>query len=220
MALPLGSRRLTTIVTVSVVLVAGSAAALVNSQVLTRSTDANATAVPISLLEEPTTTAVAETVPTTVPATESTLSPTQSAYKADAAGQVVVDTDGGALSIVSVEPSDGFRVESMSQGLDPNNVSVFFRGDDGALYEFHAGLMGGVVGASIVLVDETSTTVSSGSGSSGSGSSGSGSSGSGSSGTSTSTATTVDDHGGDDDDDEDEIEEEDEDEIEEEDEDD
>ena len=208
MALPVGSRRLTTIITVSVVLVAGSAAALVNSQVLTRSSDRNSTAVPISLVEEPTTTAAPVTVPTTVPVTESTLSPTQSAYAADAAGQVVIDTDGGALSIVSVDPSAGYRVESMSQGLDPNNVSVFFRGPDGALYEFHAGLMGDVVGASIAVVDETSTTVDSG----GSGSGGSGGSGSGGTSTSTptSTATTVDDNGGDDDDeiedDEDEVE--------------
>ena len=208
MALPVGSRRLTTTITISVVLVAGSAAALVNSQVLTRSADGDNSAVPLSIVEEPTTTAVAETVPTTIPVTESTLSPTQSAYQADAAGQVIVDTDGGALSIVSVEPNAGYMVESMSQGLDPNNVSVFFRAPDGSLYEFHAGLMAGTVGASIALVDETSTTVDDG---------GSGSSGSGGSGTSTptSTATTVDDHGGnsgdDDEEDDDEVEEEDED---------
>ncbi|MFZ9481841.1 MAG: hypothetical protein ACO3AV_03010 [Ilumatobacteraceae bacterium] len=191
MVLPAGSRRLTTIITVSVVLVAGSAAALVNSHVLTRSADNASSGVPLSIVEEPTTT-VADTVPTTIPVTESTLSPTQSAYQADAAGQVVVDTDGGALSIVSVVPNDGYRVESMSQGLDPNNVSVFFRAPDGSLYEFHAGLMAGVVGASIALVDETSTTVDGG---------GSGSGGSVTP-TPSSTLTTVDDNGGDDDDDE------------------
>lgn len=190
MVLPAGSRRLTTIITVSVVLVAGSAAALVNSQVLTRTADGASSGVPLSIVEEPTTTD--STAPDTVPATESTLSPTQSAYQADAAGQVIVDTDGGALSIVSVVPNDGYRVESMSQGLDPNNVSVFFRAPDGSLYEFHAGLMAGVVGASIALVDETSTTVDGGG------------SGSGVSVTPTpsSTLTTVDDNGGDDDDDE------------------
>ena len=67
MALPVGSRRLTTIITISVVLVAGSAAALVNSQVLTRSADGDNSAVPLSIVEESATTAVAETVPTTIP---------------------------------------------------------------------------------------------------------------------------------------------------------
>lgn len=218
MALPAGSRRLTTIITISVVLVAGSAAALVNSQVLSRSA-ADDTSVALSLVEAPASTeTTAVTVPTTVPVTESTLSPTQSVYQADAAGQVVIDTDGDVLSIVSVEPGEGYQVESMSQGLDPNNVSVFFRGPDGALYEFHAGLLGGIVGASIALVDETSTTTPSG------GSSG----GSGGTPTSTpsSTVTTVDDHGGDDDDeiddDDDELDDDDDevDEVEEEDEDD
>lgn len=218
MALPAGSRRLTTIITISVVLVAGSAAALVNAQVLSRSA-ADDTSVALSLVEAPASTeTTAVTVPTTVPVTESTLSPTQSVYQADAAGQVVIDTDGDVLSIVSVEPGEGYQVESMSQGLDPNNVSVFFRGPDGALYEFHAGLLGGIVGASIALVDETSTTTPSG------GSSG----GSGGTPTSTpsSTVTTVDDHGGDDDDeiddDDDELDDDDDevDEVEEEDEDD
>jgi hypothetical protein len=203
MALPAGSRRLTTIITVSVVLVAGSAAALVNSQVLSQSANDDNTSVALSLVEAPASTETTPvTVPDTVPVTESTLSPTQSAYQADAAGQVVIDTDGDVLSIVSVEPSDGYRVESMSQGLDPNNVSVFFRGPDGALYEFHAGLLGGVVGASIALVDETSTTTPSG------GSSG----GSGGTPTSTpsSTLTTIDD---DDDDDDDDIDDDDDDDI-------
>jgi hypothetical protein len=190
MVLPAGSRRLTTIITVSVVLVAGSAAALVNSQVLTRTADGASSGVPLSIVEEPTTTD--STAPDTVPATESSLSPTQSAYQADAAGQVIVDTDGGALSIVSVVPNDGYRVESMSQGLDPNNVSVFFRAPDGSLYEFHAGLMAGVVGASIALVDETSTTVDGGSGSGGSGGP--------VTSTPSSTVTTIDDDGSDDDD--------------------
>lgn len=193
--------RLATVLSLTGVLVAGSAAALVNTQVL--NAPANDSAADITLADtslpgtsEPTTTdgAVTTVVDTSLPpdttGAPATAAPagTQAVYQIGDAGLVTLDTAGDQLTIVAAVPNAGWTVvEAKSE--DALNIEVKFRSATTEV-EFHATLLFGVVGTSV----ETKSLVPATTGSSGS---------TPSSGTYHDDDDDDDDHGGDHDDDDD-----------------
>ncbi|MEQ1702562.1 MAG: hypothetical protein ABMA25_20830, partial [Ilumatobacteraceae bacterium] len=152
--------RLATLLSLTGVLVAGSAAALVNTQVLNASTKnaaENVTiadssvpgAVDTSTTEASATTLVGTTVPpetTTAPTTAAPVG-TQAVYQIGEAGTVTLDTAGDMLTIVAALPNSGWTVmEAKSE--DALNIEVKFRSATVEV-EFHATLLFGVVGTSV-----------------------------------------------------------------------
>lgn len=143
--------RLTSVISLAGVLVAGSAAALVNTQVLQSSGPSRSNQV--VNLSTTTTVAAGPVVGTAV--TDSTLvitgAPTEGATQADYrigdAGVVTLDTAGEVLSIVSVTPSSGWIVVDAEQE-DNLHVEVGFRSGN-VIVEFHASYLFGVVVTSV-----------------------------------------------------------------------
>jgi len=154
--------RLAAVMSLSGVLVAGSAAALVNTQILNHS--ANFGAADIVQLADATPPGFTSTV-ATLP-TETTLSgssplprdttiapgtfppaSTQAVYQVGDAGMVTLDTAGDALAIVVVVPNSNWIIEE-ARSEDPTNIEVKFQSTT-TLVEFHATLLFGVVGTSI-----------------------------------------------------------------------
>jgi hypothetical protein len=143
--------RLATVLSLTGVLVAGSAAALVNTQVLNSSTTARNT---VQFAGQ--TTQVGSSLPLiTVPIVTSaggstTTAPAdahQAVYQIDQAGIVTLSKAGDVLSIVSIAPSPGWLVTKAEQE-DPLNIEVTFQ--TGFIeIEFHANLLFGVVGTSV-----------------------------------------------------------------------
>ena len=188
-------------ISIAGVLVAGSAAALVNTQVL----DSNTSTAPVladsgqqTSETQPTTVTVAPAVTTattlpiattpTVPAQAApAASTTQAAYAVADAGIVTLDTTGDVLTIVGVVPTAGWTV-TKSESEDSKNVEVKFQNGTVEV-EFHANMQFGIVTPSVETKDDsaTSNSVDDNGGSSG----GSGRHGGDDSG--------GDDHGGDDD---------------------
>lgn len=173
--------RLTAVLSLTGVLAAGTAAALVNTQVLQSagSSDDNVLVTTGSTVPDTTATSpdpTVLTVDTTVPAA------TQAAYQIGDAGVVVLDTAGDVLTVVSATPSAGWLVAEIEH-KDPLNVEVKFQAGT-ITVEFSANLLFGVVSTSVESKDSNAPSSSSGSGDGASGS-----------------VTTVDDHGGDDGDD-------------------
>ncbi len=180
------------------VLVAGSAAALVNTQVLSGSSAsssfvvaaASAAPSPANTVADPvvvTTVVAAAVPPVTVPAaTAAAAAPTQAAYRVGESGTVILDTAGDVLKIVNVTPADGWSI-TKSELNDPLNAEVRLRSAVGEV-EFRANLLFGVVTPSVALHDSSETPDSvadpsgggSGKGSSGKGGSGKGGGGHGS----------------------------------------
>ena len=157
-------------ISIAGVLVAGSAAALVNTQVLGGST----AAAPVladsqqPVQTEPTTVTVAPTVTaaTTLPvATTAPAAPvqaaapvaaTQATYAAADAGTVTLDTAGDVLTIVSVTPAAGWTV-TKSEPEDSMNVEVKFQ--SGTIeVEFKANMQFGVVSPSVEVKDSSATS--------------------------------------------------------------
>jgi hypothetical protein len=104
--------RIATLLSVAGVLVAGSAAALVNTQVLAGG-GSDATGQVDALAA--TTSAAPATTPTTpvsvvAAGAGSPANPTQVAYVVGEAGVVTLDAAAGVLTVVSVQPSPGWRV--------------------------------------------------------------------------------------------------------------
>ena len=158
------------------VLVAGSAAALVNTQVLQSNTDdamtVPALAAPAGLLVT-TTTGVETSLPvdatsTTVlggaPSTsvDSTVpvsslpvgttptagaTPTQAVYRIGDAGTVTLDTAGDRLTVVATAPGAGWQVGKVEQ-RSPLDIEIHFRSATVEL-EFKANLLFGVVSTSV-----------------------------------------------------------------------
>ena len=182
-------------ISVAGVLVAGSAAALVNTHVLDSSATPTSLSIDAAQQTQPTqqtapTVTAASIVPAptvTQPAVVTTLpaaapSATQVNYAIGSAGTVTLDTAGDVLTIVTVTPAEGWTV-TKSESEDAVNVEVRLEAGDQRA-EFHANLLFGVVTVSTEIDDATSTSNSvddhggdnsgSGSDSSGSGSSGSG----------------------------------------------
>ena len=143
--------RLTSVISLAGVLVAGSAAALVNTQVLQSSSPSRVNQVVD--LSATTTVAGGPVVGTVV--TESTLmvtgvpsaGGTQADYRIGDAGVVTLDTAGEVLSIVSVTPSSGWVVVDAEQE-DRFHVEVGFKSGN-ILVEFHASYVFGVVVTSV-----------------------------------------------------------------------
>lgn len=160
--------RITAALSLAGVLVAGSAAALVNTQVLSNSSPAgDGGGQVVTTTQAPlgsTTLPVVTTVPAaTVPVAPSAVA-TQAAYQIGTAGVVTLDTAGQVLTIVGVSPAAGWTVVKSEQG-DAFHVEVAFQ-QGNLLVEFHANYLFGVVGTAVESKDlaaPASTTPSAGS---------------------------------------------------------
>ena len=143
--------RLTSVISLAGVLVAGSAAALVNTQVLQSSSPPRSSQV--MDLSTITTAAGGTVVGTEV--TESTpvvtgapsAGGTQADYRVGDAGVVTLDTAGEVLSIVAVTPNSGWAVVDAEQE-DRFHVEVGFSSGN-LVVEFHASYLFGVVVTSV-----------------------------------------------------------------------
>ncbi len=165
--------RLATLLSIGGVLVAGSAAALVNTQVLQTSANNNSGAVsavteslvtPNSLPADGALTVetnvppdtVASVAPpvsvaTVVPATTGTPIQTQGLYQIGDAGLVTIDTAGDVLTIVSAAPNAGWAlVKAENEG--PLNIKVSLQSGT-TLVDFRADLLFGVVTTSVESKD-------------------------------------------------------------------
>jgi hypothetical protein len=140
------------VISIAGVLVAGSAAALVNTQVLGGSTSAASPLVidngsPAQDIA-PVTVATAATTPvavapTTPAAPAAAPVATQAVYAIGEAGTVTLDTAGDMLTIVAVTPTDPWIV-TKSETQDSTDVEVRFQNGTTEV-EFHANLLFGVV---------------------------------------------------------------------------
>ncbi len=182
--------RVATVLSLTGVLVAGSAAALVNTQVLRSAAPSGNTVV--RLVDDSSSTASSEagtdpsvtTIQTVVPSTQKS---ELAAYQVGTSGLVTVDSAGDVLRVDSAKPADGWQLIGIEQP-DSLNVKVLFQQGD-TVVEFRANL----------LFDKITPSVSSYLASQGPGTSNTtGSSGTTNTSTGGSTRTTVDD---DDDDD-------------------
>jgi hypothetical protein len=151
------------------VLVAGSAAALVNTHVLSGGSSPSSFVVAAAPAAAPVVNAVADPVaattvapaalpPVTVPAAAAAAAaaPTQAMYRVGGSGTVTLDTAGDVLKIVNVAPADGWSV-TKSELNDSLNAEVRLRSAAGEV-EFHANLLFGVVTPSVSLHDGNETT--------------------------------------------------------------
>lgn len=130
--------RITTVLSLSGILVAGSAAAMVNSQVLRG--DAPVQAGAADIISQPSAPAV------TVPSA-SMLPATQAAYEVGEPGTITLDTEGDVLSLVTPTPAPGWTVVKVEQ-VDPRSLTVVFQ-SAGQLATFTAGLVQGVVSTAV-----------------------------------------------------------------------
>lgn len=155
------------VISIAGVLVAGSAAALVNTQVLGGSTsaasplviDSGSPARDIS----PVTVATTATTPvrvaaaTPVPVAPAVAAaPTQAVYAIGDAGTVTLDTAGDMLTIVAVTPTDPWIV-TKSETQDSTDVEVRFQNGTTEV-EFHANLLFGVVTTAVESHDSAATS--------------------------------------------------------------
>jgi hypothetical protein len=150
--------RVTTVLSLSGILVAGSAAALVNSQVLQHSAPSRPGAADILVTLPPSTALVSgdaaspsDVVPSAslVPVEPTSVpgpSPSQAEYQVGMSGSVIVDTGGDILRLVAPTPAPGWAVVKLDQN-DPLNVSVVFQ-SAGQLVTFRAAMLFGVVSTS------------------------------------------------------------------------
>ncbi|MBU6316707.1 MAG: hypothetical protein KGR47_09390 [Acidobacteria bacterium] len=130
--------RITTVLSLSGILVAGSAAAMVNSQVLRDDAPVQAGAAEIISRSS----APAVTVPSA-----SMLPATQAAYEVGEPGSITLDTEGDVLSLVAPTPAPGWTVVKVEQA-DPRSLTVVFQ-SAGQLATFTAGLVQGVVSTDV-----------------------------------------------------------------------
>ncbi|MEP7047642.1 MAG: hypothetical protein ABI949_13225 [Ilumatobacteraceae bacterium] len=152
--------RVAMMISIAGVLVAGSAAALVNTQVLGGSSSpAGAAAANTVVAEAPVVTtptvpsAPSVSVESVAPAAAS---PSQASYSVGTSGMVTLDTAGDVLTIVNVVPAAGWTV-SKSETDDATNVEVRFQ-SDGSEVDFHANLLFGVVTTSVESDDGSTPT--------------------------------------------------------------
>ena len=176
--------RIATLISIAGVLVAGSAAALVNTQVLSGTASPSPLIVDAASVTQPaidTTVSATTPIVTAAPLVEQAATPppapvaTQAVYAIGTSGTVTLDTVGDVLTIVDVTPAPGWTI-TKSEREDSTNVEIKFQ--SGTIeVEFHANLLFGVVTTSVESDDQSAT--------------------------SNSTSNSVDDRGGDDDDDDD-----------------
>jgi hypothetical protein len=155
------------VISIAGVLVAGSAAALVNAQVLGGTSSASPLAVDSPSQTQttlPTGTIVpvvtnpsvaATTGPTAAPVAQPAPASSQATYAVGDAGSVTLDTAGDVLTIVGVTPTAGWTV-TKSEAQDSTNVEVKFQAGTVEV-EFHANLLFGVVTPSVESNDSSVT---------------------------------------------------------------
>lgn len=157
--------RVATILSLTGVLVAGSAAALVNTQVLNSSSPASSAK--SAQIEEVSTSSasstptsasspVTVTVPNSSETTEVSATGTQAAYQIGDAGLVTLDTAGDTLRIVGVTPSAGWMVIETEQ-KDALNIEVKFQAGD-TIVEFKANLMFGIISTAVESYSASGTS--------------------------------------------------------------
>ena len=138
--------RVATVLSLTGVLVAGSAAALVNTQVLRNAERSDSNSV-LALDSSSSSSSAADSSvePTESPTTSIQVSvPTThvaelTAYQVDSSGLVTLDTAGDVLRIESATPSTGWKVIGIQQ-VDSLNVKVLFQQAD-TVVEFRANLL-------------------------------------------------------------------------------
>jgi hypothetical protein len=155
-------------ISIAGVLAAGSAAALVNTQVLSGSSTPSFVSVadaPRSQLPAPSSTEVAAaSTPTVTAAAGVAASPapvgstTQAVYAIGGSGNVTLDTAGDVLTIVAVTPADGWTV-TKSEMHQPTGAEVKFQSGTTEV-DFRANLLLGVVTTSVESHDDSSTNTS------------------------------------------------------------
>lgn len=138
-------------ISLSGVLAAGTAAALVNTQVLNGGSSGGPLAAAVDARETiPGSSGTSAGTPSTNAAFDAPVdarSPTQATYAIADAGTVTLDTADGMLSIVDATPAPGWVV-SQAETDDSANAEVKFRSGDLEV-EFHANLLYGVVTTSV-----------------------------------------------------------------------
>ena len=154
-------------ISIAGVLVAGSAAALVNTQVL----GGNTSTTPVladsgqQTLPTDTTTVTLAPVVTTLPVATTPVAPvqvapavsaTQASYAVAQAGTVTLDTAGDVLTIIDVVPTAGWTV-TKSENEDASNVEVRFQNGTVEV-EFHANMQFGIVTPSVEVKDDSATS--------------------------------------------------------------
>jgi uncharacterized membrane protein YgcG len=155
--------RVAMLISISGVLVAGSAAALVNTQVLSGNADPTPFDAQVKATPDPSSSVVVETVPATTvapvasPPVPSTVPPntsTQAVYPiGDSAA--TIDTAGDTLTIVSLAPAAGWTV-TKAESDDPHSVEIKLQSGTTEL-EFHANMLFGVVTTSVETHDSAAT---------------------------------------------------------------
>lgn len=152
--------RIATVLSLSGVLVAGSAAALVNNQVLQSAQPGSASGSNVTLVLGTPVPARTEPAPTSSSAAPSSSVPLSQPvmYQVGDAGVVTLDTAGDVLAVVAATPSAGWTV-LVAESIDAYNVSVQLLAG-ATLVEFRANLSMGVVVTSVESreVDLTSTS--------------------------------------------------------------
>lgn len=152
--------RIATVLSLSGVLVAGSAAALVNNQVLQSAQPGSASGSNVTLVLGTPVPARTEPAPTSSSAAPSSSVPLSQPvmYQVGDAGVVTLDTAGDVLAVVAT-PSAGWTV-LVAESIDAYNVSVQLLAG-ATLVEFRANLSMGVVVTSVESreVDLTSTSL-------------------------------------------------------------
>lgn len=151
--------RITTVLSLTGVLVAGSAAALVNTQVLQGTSTHKSTASEISVADQSSSSAATSVTNKFAQVAPVVLAPvvsSQSAFQIGTAGSVVLDTAGGVLTIVSVTPAAGWTVVG-SENSDDMDVEIILQSDTTRI-EFKATLSDGQIVTSVESTDLTPTT--------------------------------------------------------------
>jgi hypothetical protein len=143
--------RVATMLSLTGVLVAGSAAALVNTQVLRSAAPASNTVQVLGKGASSTSSAAAEPTEPSATTIEVTTSATTkaelTAYQVESSGIVTLDQVGDVLRIESATPADGWQVTALRQ-VDALNVLVTFQQND-TVVEFRANLLYGKVSPSV-----------------------------------------------------------------------
>ncbi|MBI4933118.1 MAG: hypothetical protein HY828_04515 [Actinobacteria bacterium] len=149
--------RITTVLSLTGVLVAGSAAALVNTQVLQSSTTKSTASAEVSINNRPESVSTVSTAPSvsvSVPnklagiagvavTLASTPVSTQQQYAVGESGTVVLDTANGVLTIVGIYPNAGWGVLE-HKNSDSLSIEIKFQSAT-TLVEFKANVLMGVV---------------------------------------------------------------------------
>jgi hypothetical protein len=156
--------RITTVLSLAGVLVAGSAAAMVNTKVLQNTeskssgevTVASAdgsntpTAEPTAAVDPANATAVTGNMLTNTEVTKlqsSILTATQAMYQVGDAGLITLDTSGNVLTVVSVTPNSGWVVVK-DENYTPTDIVVTLQNGT-TIVEFKANLNAGVITTSV-----------------------------------------------------------------------